>query len=68
MGNIFFIVEILVILFLLWHINELRKSSRESEKVIKEMEITHREMHADTKIIKSAVDRLEKDIAKMKKS
>jgi len=64
--NIVLLVEFVVILLLLWHTNELRKSSKELSAVLKEMDATHKEIHKDTKSILAATDRLEGDIAKMK--
>ena len=61
-------VELTVIVVLLWHTKELKRSSLETEKVLKEMDQTHTEVHGDMKKLLVAVDRLEKDIAKMKKS
>lgn len=60
-----FILELIVLMFLIWHLRELGSNSKELERVIKEMHATHKELHADTKIIKKAVDRLENDIKKI---
>lgn len=62
--NVVIIVELAVISFLLWHTNELRKSSKELEKAIKEMDETHKAVHRDTTQLVAAMERLEQDIAK----
>ncbi len=60
-----FFLEIIVLMFLLWHIRELSINSRELERVVKEMHNNHKEMHVDTRIIKESVDRLERDLSKL---
>jgi len=60
------IVELAVLLFLIWHIRELAKNSREMHQTVNEMHKTHKEMHRDTKLIRDAVQNLEKDMNALK--
>lgn len=63
--SLLFILELIVLLFLIWHLRELGSNTSALESAVKEMHDTHKEMHKDTKIIKKVVDRLEKDMKKI---
>ena len=60
--SLLFVLEVFVLIVLFWHIRELAQNSKEIKKNITEIHKTHTELHQDTRALKEAVDRLEKDL------
>lgn len=56
-----FVLELVVLLFLIWHIRALSRNSKDLELVIRELHASHKELHDETRNMKSAVDRMEAD-------
>lgn len=57
--SIIIVIELIVLLFLIWHIKELSDSSHELESLVKEMHVNHAAMKEETMLIREAVNRIE---------